>query len=53
MSSKSQSERFKEAARQSGADDSPDALDRAFCKLDVRHKSEPKAGDKKGDDKDE
>lgn len=37
-----QPERFKEAARKAGADEAPDALDRAFGKLDLRHKPESK-----------
>ncbi len=36
-----QIDRFKDAARQAGADEAPDALDRAFGKLDLRHKPEP------------
>lgn len=36
---KEQSDRFKEAARKAGADESDDALDRAFVKLKV--KTEP------------
>ena len=42
---KSQRERFREAARAVEADDSPDALDRVFGKLDV--KREPDADDAK------
>ena len=40
---KLQADRFKEAARQIGADEAPDALDRAFGKLDLRHKPEPES----------
>jgi hypothetical protein len=39
--------RFKEAARQLGADESEDALDRAFGKLDP--KAKPESGDDKAD----
>lgn len=43
---KSQLERFKETARQIGADESDDALDRAMDRLDL--KARPKAeGEKK------
>lgn len=35
-----QSEKFKEAARELGADESPDALDRIMGKLDLKRKSE-------------
>lgn len=38
---KTQRERFEEAARQLGADESDDALDRAMDKLDLRHKPKP------------
>ena len=38
---KSQRERFAEAARAIEADDSPDALDRAFGKLDLARKPNP------------
>jgi hypothetical protein len=38
---KKQSERFKEAARELGADESPDALDRIMGKLDLKKKPEP------------
>ena len=33
--------RFKDAARKAGADEAPGALDRAFGKLELRHKPEP------------
>lgn len=42
---KSQLDRFKEAGRRVGADESDDALDRAFGKLDLRNKPDTK-GDK-------
>lgn len=42
---KSQIERFKEAARQLGADESDDALDRAMGKLNLR--ARPKDVEKK------
>ena len=38
-----QLERFKEIAREVEADESPDALDRAFGKLDMRKKAPAKA----------
>ncbi len=38
----SQLERFKQVARQLGADESHDALDRAMDRLDLRAKSKPK-----------
>lgn len=41
--SSDQSDRFKEAARKAGADESDDAIDRAFGKLDLRHKPEPES----------
>jgi hypothetical protein len=37
----SQLERFKETARQLGADESDDALDRAMNRLDLRAKPKP------------
>jgi hypothetical protein len=37
----SQLDRFKEVARQLGADESDDALDRAMDKLDLRAKPKP------------
>jgi hypothetical protein len=37
----SQAERFKEAARQLGADESDDALDRAMDRLDLKAKPKP------------
>lgn len=43
---KSQAERFAEAARQIGADESDDALDRAMDKLDLRAKPKPQGGNK-------
>lgn len=43
----SQLDRFKQAAREDGADDSGDALDKVFGKLDVKRKPEPESGDKK------
>ena len=39
--SKSQPDRFKEAAREVGADQSDDALDRIMGKLDLTKKPEP------------
>lgn len=39
---KSQAEKFKEAARKIGADESDDALDRLFKKIDPKKKPEPK-----------
>lgn len=38
---KSQAERFREAARQLGADESEDALDRAMDRLDLKAKPKP------------
>jgi hypothetical protein len=43
--SKTQAERFKEAAQQIAADESPDALDRVMGKLDLKKK--PEAEDQK------
>lgn len=44
-----QEERFKEAARDLGADESDDALDRIMGKLDLKKKPEPeKKGQKDG-----
>ncbi len=37
-----QLERFREAARKLGADESDDALDRAMSKLDLKAKPKPK-----------
>ena len=45
-SSSLQSDRFKEAAREVGADQSEDALDHIMGKLDLKKKPEPKT-DKK------
>ena len=39
---KSQQDRFKAAAREVGADESDDALDKVFGKLDVKRKPEEK-----------
>ncbi len=39
---KSQKDRFEEAAREVGADQSDDALDRIMGKLDLKNKPEPK-----------
>ena len=39
-SEKNQLDRFKEAARKLGADESPDALDKVFGKLDMKRKPE-------------
>jgi hypothetical protein len=44
---KTQSERFRDAAQQLGADESPDALDRIMGKLDLKKKPEPEATPKK------
>ncbi len=44
---KSQSERFREAARDVGADESDDALDKVMRKLDLTKKPDEK-NDKKG-----
>jgi hypothetical protein len=41
-STETQAERFKRVARQLGADESDDALDRAMDKLDLRVKPEEK-----------
>jgi hypothetical protein len=41
MCNSDQSERFKEAARELGADESPDAMDRIISKLDLKKKPEP------------
>ena len=52
---KSQRDRFEEAARVAEADQSPDALDRVFGRLDVKRKPEASGdakatdGDKSGD----
>lgn len=43
---KSQLERFREAARRIGADESDDALDRAMDKLDLRVKPKREGGAK-------
>lgn len=40
MPNKSQTDRFKEAAREVGADESPDAMDRIMGKLDLTKKPE-------------
>lgn len=49
QASSNQAERFKEAARELGADESDDALDRAMDRLDL--KAKPKlADDDKSDD---
>ena len=40
MCKKTQSERFREAARKAEADTSDDALDRVFGKLDLKRKPE-------------
>lgn len=45
-SNKSQAARFIETARQIGADESDDALDRAMDRLDLKAKPKPE-GDKK------
>lgn len=45
-SNQNQSDRFKEAARELGADQSEDALDHIMGKLDLKKKPEPKT-DKK------
>jgi hypothetical protein len=37
---KAQAERFKDAARKAGADETPDALDRIMGKLDLKKKPE-------------
>jgi len=42
-----QSEKFKEVARDLGADESPDALDRVMGRLDLKKKPEPEAPAKK------
>ncbi len=42
MSTPRQTDRFKEAARELGADESDDALDRIMGKLDLKKKPEPK-----------
>ena len=44
---KEQLDRFKQAAREVGADESDDALDKVFGKLDVKRKPEEKP-EKKG-----
>lgn len=45
---KSQQDRFKDAARDLGSDESADALDRIMGKLDLKKKPEPeKPADKK------
>lgn len=43
----SQHDRFKEAARELGADESDDALDRIMGKLDLKKKPEPEKPAKK------
>lgn len=45
MRNSDQSERFKETARDIGADESDDALDRIMGKIDLKKKPEP---EKKG-----
>jgi hypothetical protein len=42
----SQADRFAEAARELGADESDDALDRVMGKLDLKKKPEPEKRDK-------
>lgn len=42
MTNKEQLEHFKAAAREIGADESDDALDRIMGKLDLKKKPEPK-----------
>jgi hypothetical protein len=42
----SQLDRFKEAARELGADESADALDRIMGRLDLKKKPEPEKKDK-------
>ena len=44
---KDQGERFRQAARELGADDSDDALDRIMGKLDLTKEPEPKPINKK------
>jgi hypothetical protein len=44
---KEQGDRFKEAARELGADESDDALDRIMGKLDLKKKPEPETPAKK------
>ncbi len=44
---KAQAERFEEAARQVGADETADALDRIMGKLDLKKKPEPDKPTKK------
>ena len=44
---KSQAERFCQAAREVGADESDDALDRVMGRLDLRKKPEPEPKPKK------
>lgn len=51
QSKSSQADRFRETARQLGADESDDALDRAMGKLDLRRK--PGEGEPKRQEKDE
>ena len=43
----SQAERFRETARQLEADESDDALDRAFEKIDPKHKPDDENAKKK------
>ena len=45
--SKSQLERFQNAAKEFGVDESPDALDRIMGKLDLTKKPEPEKSAKK------
>ena len=47
----SQADRFKDAARKAGADESDDALDRAFGALELKHKPEPKDKSKASEEK--
>lgn len=42
-----QFDRFKQMAREVGADESPDALDRAFLKLDPKKKDAPMTAKRK------
>ena len=48
MTKKTQVEKFKEAARELGADESSDALDKIFGKLDLKQKPEGEKAEKKG-----
>ena len=50
MTPKTQLDRFREAARKHEADESDDALDRAFGKIDPTHKPDDEKAEKPKDE---